>query len=131
VFGEVNGKTGVWGHAIGGMGAITQAMAAEARRLGVTLETDAPVKRIIVERGRATGIEARGLAAAKAIHQKQNHCIVAARGKNILNAIGNSGESACIVARLKEFRVHFFSPSINLAARLPISTAKLVPRSQG
>ena len=53
----MNGKTGVWGHAVGGMGAITQAMAAEARRLGVTLETDAPVKRIIVERGRATGIE--------------------------------------------------------------------------
>ena len=26
-FGEVNGKKGVWGHAIGGMGAITQAMA--------------------------------------------------------------------------------------------------------
>ena len=51
VFGEVNGKTGVWGHAVGGMGAITQAMATEARRLGVTLETDAPVKRIVVERG--------------------------------------------------------------------------------
>ena len=57
VFGEVNGKTGVWGHAVGGMGAITQAMAAEARRLGVTLETDAPVRRIVTTRGRATGIE--------------------------------------------------------------------------
>jgi len=30
-FGEVNGKKGLWGHAIGGMGAITQAMAASAR----------------------------------------------------------------------------------------------------
>ena len=29
-FGEVNGKKGVWGHAIGGMGAITQAMAKSA-----------------------------------------------------------------------------------------------------
>src|SRR4029434_11088970 len=28
-FGEVNGKRGQWGHAVGGMGAITQAMAAE------------------------------------------------------------------------------------------------------
>ncbi|MFX5839770.1 FAD-dependent oxidoreductase, partial [Acinetobacter baumannii] len=27
VFGEVNGKRGAWGHALGGMGAITQAMA--------------------------------------------------------------------------------------------------------
>src|SRR6202000_1930715 len=34
-FGETNGKTGAWGHAIGGMGAITQAMAREAARLGV------------------------------------------------------------------------------------------------
>ena len=34
-FGEVNGKPGKWGHAIGGMGAITQAMAAEARARGV------------------------------------------------------------------------------------------------
>ena len=32
VFGEVNGKKGAWGHAIGGMGAITQAMAKVARR---------------------------------------------------------------------------------------------------
>ena len=31
VFGEVNGKRGQWGHALGGMGAITQAMAREAR----------------------------------------------------------------------------------------------------
>ena len=31
VFGEVNGKRGAWGHAMGGMGAITQAMAQEAR----------------------------------------------------------------------------------------------------
>ncbi len=57
VFGEVNGKSGVWGHAVGGMGAITQAMAAEARRLGVHLETDAPVKRIVTRGAHATGIE--------------------------------------------------------------------------
>ncbi len=57
VFGEVNGKSGVWGHAVGGMGAITQAMAAEARRLGVTLETDSPAKRIVVEGNRARAVE--------------------------------------------------------------------------
>ena len=46
VFGEVNGKRGAWGHAIGGMGAITQALAAEARRLGVEIQCEAPVRRI-------------------------------------------------------------------------------------
>ena len=35
VFGEVNGKRGAWGHAIGGMGAITQAMARCAAARGV------------------------------------------------------------------------------------------------
>ncbi|WP_438276510.1 phytoene desaturase family protein, partial [Nitrobacter sp.] len=55
-FGEVNGKKGVWGHAIGGMGAITQAMAAAARLRGAEIETDAGVSEIIVERGRATGV---------------------------------------------------------------------------
>ena len=46
VFGEVNGKRGVWGHAIGGMGAISEALAAEARRLGVEIRCNAPVARI-------------------------------------------------------------------------------------
>ena len=55
-FGEVNGKKGVWGHAIGGMGAITQAMARAARDRGVVIETDAGVREIIVERDRAVGV---------------------------------------------------------------------------
>src|SRR5579872_2952640 len=55
-FGEVNGKKGVWGHAIGGMGAITQAMAHAARSHGVEIETDAGVREVIVEKDRATGV---------------------------------------------------------------------------
>lgn len=55
-FGEVNGKKGVWGHAIGGMGAITQAMAASARGHGVQIETDNGVREVIVERDRAVGV---------------------------------------------------------------------------
>jgi len=46
-FGEVNGKRGIWGHAIGGMGAITQALAAEARRLGVEIECGVAVEKIL------------------------------------------------------------------------------------
>ncbi|WP_342727637.1 NAD(P)/FAD-dependent oxidoreductase [Bradyrhizobium sp. B097] len=55
-FGEVNGKKGVWGHAIGGMGAITQAMASAARGHGAEIETDAGVREVIVEKDRATGV---------------------------------------------------------------------------
>jgi phytoene dehydrogenase-like protein len=48
-WGEVNGKRGLWGHAIGGMGAITQAMAREAERLGVRILTEAPVAAILTD----------------------------------------------------------------------------------
>ena len=58
-FGEVNGKKGVWGHAIGGMGAITQAMAASARGHGAEIETGAGVREVLVERDRAVGVIAR------------------------------------------------------------------------
>src|ERR1700684_2046825 len=55
-FGEVNGKKGVWGHAIGGMGAITQAMASSARGHGAEIAIDAGVREVIVERDRAVGV---------------------------------------------------------------------------
>jgi phytoene dehydrogenase-like protein len=56
VFGEVNGKKGAWGHAIGGMGAITQAMAACCRERGVEIRTEAAVAEVLAEKGRATGV---------------------------------------------------------------------------
>src|SRR3984885_7107210 len=55
-FGEVNGKKGVWGHAVGGMGAITQAMASAARGHGVDITLEAGVREVIVERDRAVGV---------------------------------------------------------------------------
>ena len=57
VFGEVNGKRGQWGHARGGMGSITQAMARECAARGVVLCTNADVRRVIVEEARAVGVE--------------------------------------------------------------------------
>jgi phytoene dehydrogenase-like protein len=56
VFGEVNGKAGVWGHALGGMGAITQAMARAAGEHGVRIDLGSEVREIFVERDRATGV---------------------------------------------------------------------------
>ena len=55
VFGETNGKKGVWGHAIGGMGAITQAMSRAAVGRGVEIRLQSPVREVIIERGRAVG----------------------------------------------------------------------------
>ncbi len=55
-FGEVNGEKGVWGHAIGGMGAITQAMASSARQKGVEIETDNAVVEILIKDKKAYGV---------------------------------------------------------------------------
>jgi phytoene dehydrogenase-like protein len=55
-FGEVNGKLGVWGHAVGGMGAITQAMAKAAEGRGAVIRTNAAAAQIMVEGGRAAGV---------------------------------------------------------------------------
>ena len=55
-FGEVNGRRGVWGHAIGGMGAISLAMARSAADRGVDIRTGTAVSEILVEKGRAVGV---------------------------------------------------------------------------
>lgn len=56
VFGESNGQAGQWGHAIGGMGAITQAMLKEVKQRGVQVEVDAPVAEVCIQDGRACGV---------------------------------------------------------------------------
>ena len=60
VFGQSNGVKGAWGHALGGMGAITQAMARSAREAGAVIRTGAGVERVLVEGGRATGVVTTG-----------------------------------------------------------------------
>ena len=47
---------GFYGHVMGGMGAITQALAASGRKLGVEIRTSAPVAQIEVRDGRARGV---------------------------------------------------------------------------
>jgi phytoene dehydrogenase-like protein len=76
-FGEVNGKRGVWGHAIGGMGAITQAMARTAAARGVRIEREAEVTRVLATRGRVSGValadgrELRARAVVSAVHPRR------------------------------------------------------------
>jgi phytoene dehydrogenase-like protein len=56
VMGETNGKRGVWGYVRGGMGGLTQALAAAARDLKVEIRTEAEVARILVRDGAVTGV---------------------------------------------------------------------------
>lgn len=53
--GEISSQRGIWGHPIGGMGAITQAMLKQALELGVSVETNTEVVEVCVENGKASG----------------------------------------------------------------------------
>jgi phytoene dehydrogenase-like protein len=60
VMGECDGAKGVWGYVRGGMGGITQALAQSARAHGAEIRVNAPVERILVKDGRATGVVIKG-----------------------------------------------------------------------
>jgi phytoene dehydrogenase-like protein len=62
LFGEAAGVPGAWGHAIGGMGSITQAMARACRAAGVDIVLNTPVEEIVVAADRASGVVAGGKA---------------------------------------------------------------------
>ncbi len=55
--GEAGGLRGALAHPRGGMGTVTQALAAAARAGGAEVRSDAPVARILVEGDRAVGVE--------------------------------------------------------------------------
>jgi len=52
---EVHG--GSWTAVHGGMASLTEALAAAARELGVSIRTGAEVERVVISEGRATGVE--------------------------------------------------------------------------
>jgi phytoene dehydrogenase-like protein len=54
--GEIDGAFRSWGFSRGGTGAISNAIAAAARELGVEIRTQAPVDKILVKNGRTTGV---------------------------------------------------------------------------
>jgi phytoene dehydrogenase-like protein len=58
--GEIDGAFRSWGFSRGGTGAISLAIAGAAREAGVEIRTEAPVERIKVKNGRATGVVLRG-----------------------------------------------------------------------
>ncbi|WP_428309818.1 phytoene desaturase family protein [Hydrocarboniphaga sp.] len=60
VMGMAGGARGVWGYVEGGMGALSTAMARAAQALGVDIVVNAQVEQILVDNGRAVGVELAG-----------------------------------------------------------------------
>jgi phytoene dehydrogenase-like protein len=60
VLGETAGRRGAWGYVRGGMGGLSQALAAAARARGAEIRCGAEVARILVRDGRVTGVALTG-----------------------------------------------------------------------
>jgi phytoene dehydrogenase-like protein len=58
--GGVAGKRGLWGFVRGGMGAVSEAIAASARSHGAEIRLNAPVSRILVKDGQVEGVVLEG-----------------------------------------------------------------------
>src|SRR6202040_1512222 len=54
--GGVGGKRGLWGFVKGGMGAVSEAIAASARSHGTEIRMNAPIDRVLIRDGRACGV---------------------------------------------------------------------------
>lgn len=109
--GELDGKKGVWGLVKGGMGAITQAMAASARDKGVIIRTEASVDKILTEGGAAVGVSLKG---GETIRAK----IIAANTdpkRTFLTLLGEEQLPEAFARDIKVFRQESASLKLNLA----------------
>ena len=103
-FGEVNGRPGVWGHAIGGMGAITQAMARAASEHGVRIDVGKPVREVIVEgepRQRRRAGRRYGAARPRRDRQRQSAKPVADAGARPSGAATRGGAHEALESRIR------------------------------
>jgi len=116
VFGEVNGKNGIWGHAIGGMGAITQAMAKAAGGHGVRIDMNSAVREVIVERGMASGVVLEDGTAVRA-----RAVIANVDPQRLLqNLVPREAVPAAVAARMKKWKAGSGTFRMNVAlSRLP------------
>lgn len=124
--GGVAGHRGLWGFVRGGMGAVSEAIAASARAKGVEIRTSAPVAKVTVRGGRAHGVvlengdEIEAGVVASNLDPKAT----------FLRLLDASGLDADFLAAIQHFRIEGTSCKINLALNgLPEFTAYPGPPS--
>ena len=120
VLGELDGKSGVWGYAIGGMGAITQAMAGVAVKHGAHIDVCSEIREIIVENDRAVGVVLKNGTSVRA------RAVIANVNPQFLfqRLLPREVVPQAVAARMKAWKAGSGSFRMNLAlAKLPDFTA--------
>ncbi len=120
VMGGVGGVRGLWGFVQGGMGAITQALAASAQAHGAEICTGAPVERVLTRGDAATGV-----ALANGDEYRAKLVVSNADPKRtFLQLVEKDALPAKFAAQIESYRCEGSSFKLNLAlSELPDYTA--------
>jgi len=121
VMGELDGVRYRWGVAKGGMGAVSEALAASARENGVEIRTSAPIERVLVKGSCAEGVR---LESGEEVRAR----VVLANTdpkRTFLQLVGKEHLDANFAADIERFRMGTASLRMNLALRAPPEFAAL------
>jgi phytoene dehydrogenase-like protein len=109
--GQVDGHSGAWGWVHGGMGGVSEALASAARAAGASLRVGAPVRRVLISEGRATGVE---LEDGETIHARR--VISSAHPvTTYLELVGERHLPDDVVRDVRRFRTRSGSVKVNAA----------------
>ncbi len=113
---QAGGGLRTWGFVRGGIGLVTEAMADAAREAGAEIRTGAEVERVVVEGGRATGVELADGSVIGADRVLSN----ADPLRTFFGLVGDAVLPEPFVASLRNYRCEGTSMKINLGVgRLP------------
>jgi phytoene dehydrogenase-like protein len=118
--GEVDGHPGAWGWVHGGMGGVSDALAAAARAAGAAIRADSGVRRVVIRGGRARGVELESGETIEARRVVSNaHPIT-----TYLDLVGEEHLPDQVVSDIRRFRTRSGSVKVNAAlSALPTPTA--------
>jgi phytoene dehydrogenase-like protein len=109
--GEIDGVFRAWGFAKGGNGSVSAAIAGAARALGAEIRTGAPVARVLVRNGRATGV------ALESGEQIEAQCVVSSADprRTFVDLVGAEHLPSKFVEAIRRFKFRGSSGKVNLA----------------
>jgi phytoene dehydrogenase-like protein len=109
--GDVDGSVGAWGFARGGMGAVSDALAASLQSYGGEIRCDSNVDQIIVKNGRAKGVALKDGTEIYADNVISN----LDPKRTFLDIMDESDLPADVVKKAKNFKIRGSSGKVNIA----------------